>query len=123
MVPLQFAAERGVSLSQVIRLIASIGHVGKIDDFTIKPVEQHSFLLTGFSRHTSSPLSSSSTTVSTSAEAGRTHKDPTRTRPLPGKATHAQALALQGSEPSSSDDDGGLSDSDPDLSSDDDGFE
>jgi hypothetical protein len=32
---------------------------------------------------------------------------------------HAQALASQGSEPSSSDD-GGLSDSDPDLSSDDD---
>jgi hypothetical protein len=35
---------------------------------------------------------------------------------------HADALASQGSEPSSSDDDGGLSDSDPDLSSDDDGY-
>lgn len=41
--------ERGVSFSQVVRFIASIGYVGKIDDFTIKPVEQHSFLLTGFS--------------------------------------------------------------------------
>lgn len=35
---------------------------------------------------------------------------------------HVDALASQGSEPSSSDDDGGLSDSDPDLSSDDDGY-
>lgn len=95
--------------------------MGKIDGFTIEPVEQHLFLLTGFSRHTSSPLSSSSTTVSTSAEAGRPHKDPTWIRPQPGTATHAQALALQGGEPSSSNDDGGLSDSDPDLSSDDDG--
>jgi len=42
-------AERGVSFSQVVRLIVSIGHVGKIDDFTIKPVGQNSFLLTGFS--------------------------------------------------------------------------
>jgi hypothetical protein len=86
-----------------------------------EPSPATSFLLTGFSRHTSSPLSSSSTTPLTAAETGRTHKDPTQTRPQPGKATHAQALALQGSEPSSSDDDGGLSDSDPDLSSDDDG--
>ncbi|KAG4440623.1 hypothetical protein IFR05_003882, partial [Cadophora sp. M221] len=45
---------RGVSLGQVVRLIASIGHVGKINDFTIKPVEQHSYLLSGFSWHTSS---------------------------------------------------------------------
>jgi hypothetical protein len=41
---------RGVSFSQVVRLIASIGHIGKIVDFTIKPLQQHSFLLTGFSR-------------------------------------------------------------------------
>jgi hypothetical protein len=34
---------------------------------------------------------------------------------------HAEALALQGGEPSSNNDDGGLTDSDPDLSSDDDG--
>ena len=30
---------RGVSLAQLARLIASTGHVGKIDDFTIEPVE------------------------------------------------------------------------------------
>ena len=34
---------RGVSLAQVVRLIASTGHVGKIDDFTIKPMEQDSY--------------------------------------------------------------------------------
>jgi hypothetical protein len=114
-------AERGVSFSQVVRLIASIGHAGKIDDFTIKSIEQHSFLVTGFSRHTPSRLSSGGTAVSTAAEAGRTHKDATRTRSKHVKATHAQALASQRREPLSSDDDGGLSDSDPGLSSDDDG--
>lgn len=60
--------------------------------------------------------------MSTTAEAGRTHKDATRTRPQHGKAMHAQALASQGSEPSNSDSDSSLSDSDPDLSSDDDGY-
>ena len=43
---------RGVSFSQVSRLIEGIGHVGKIDNFTIKPIEQYSFLVTGFSWHT-----------------------------------------------------------------------
>jgi hypothetical protein len=116
------SAERGVSFSQVVRLIASIGHVGKIDDFTIKSREQNSFLVTGFSRHTPSRLSSGGTAVSTAAEAGRSHKDATRSRPKHVKAMHSQALASQRREPLSSDDDGGLSDSDPDLSSDDDGY-
>jgi hypothetical protein len=40
---------QGVSFSQLTQLIESISHVGKIDDFTIKPLQQHSFLLTGFS--------------------------------------------------------------------------
>merc|ERR1711977_561294 len=57
---------RGVSLAQVVQLIASTGHVGKIDDFTIKPMEQHSYLLSGFSRYTSSSIT---------AEAGRDHVD------------------------------------------------
>jgi hypothetical protein len=74
-------AERGVSFSYVVRLIASIGHVGKIDDFTIKPIEQHSFLLTGFSRHTLSRPSFGGTTLSTAAEAGYDHVNATRTRP------------------------------------------
>jgi hypothetical protein len=95
------------------RLIASTGHVGKIDDFTIKPIEQHSYLLSGFSRHTSSSIT---------AEAGRDHVDATRTRPQDGKAVGAGAFKSRRSEPSSSDDDeSGLSDSDPELGSDGDG--
>jgi hypothetical protein len=95
--------------------------VGKIDDFTIQLVEQHSYLLSGFSWHASSQPSFGGAALSTTAEAGRTHKDATRTRPKHVKATHAQALASQRREPLSSDDDDGLNNSDPDLSSDDDG--
>jgi hypothetical protein len=112
---------RGVSFSQVAQLIESIGHVGKIDDFTTKLL-QHSFLLTGSSRHTPSRLSSSGTNMSTTAGAGRSHVDATYTRPQNGRAVQAEALASQGSEPASRDnDENDLSDSDPDVSSDDDG--
>ncbi|KUJ10218.1 uncharacterized protein LY89DRAFT_739958 [Mollisia scopiformis] len=101
---------RGVSLAQLARLIASTGHIGKINDFTIKPIEQHSYLLSGFSRHTSSSIT---------AEAGRDHVDATRTRPQDSKVVDAGAFISRGSEPSSSDDDeSGLSDSDPELGSD-----
>jgi hypothetical protein len=34
---------QGVSFSQLTQLIESIGHVGKIDDFAIQPLQQHSF--------------------------------------------------------------------------------
>jgi hypothetical protein len=102
------------------RLIADTGHIGKIDDFTIQPIEHYSYLLSGFSWHASSRPSFGGAALSTTAEAGRTHKDATRTRPKHVKATHAQALASQRREPLSSDDDGDSSDSDPDLSSDDD---
>ncbi|MCJ1357476.1 MAG: hypothetical protein MMC33_007472 [Icmadophila ericetorum] len=112
---------RGVSLAQVVRLIASTGHVGKIDDFTIKPMEQQSYLLSGFSWHASSRLSSSGTALSTTAEAGYDYVNTTRTRPQHSKAVDARALLSRRCEPSSSNDDGGLSDSDPDISSDDDG--
>jgi hypothetical protein len=95
--------------------------VGTIDDFTIKPIKQHLYLLSGFSRHVSSRPSFSSTTLSTTTEADRDHVDATRTRPKEGRAVDTGALTSRGSEPSSGDDDGGLSDSDPDLSSDDDG--
>ncbi|KAI9775082.1 MAG: hypothetical protein M1839_001474 [Geoglossum umbratile] len=112
---------RGVSFGQLAQLIESIGHVGKIDDFTIKPIEHHSFLLTGFSRHTSSQPSFGGATLSTAAEVGRNHVDATCTRPQNGRAVDARALASRRSEPPSSDDDGGLSDSDPESSNDDDG--
>jgi hypothetical protein len=111
---------RGVSFGQLARLIESIGHVGKIDDFTIKPIERHSFLLTGFSRHTASQPSFGGATLSTAAEAGRKHVDATRTRPQHGRAVDARALVSRRSEPLSSDNDSGLSDNDPEPSSDDD---
>ena len=111
---------RGVSFGQLARLIESIGHAGKIDDFTIKPIEQHSFLLTGFSRYTSSYPSSSGTTVAIAAEAGRKYVEATRTQRQHSTAVDTEALSLQESKPSISDDDG-LSDSDPESSSDDDG--
>jgi hypothetical protein len=96
-------AERGVSFGQVARLIASIG---KIADFRIKPMEQHSFLVTGLSRYTSSQPSSGG-------------RNTTRTRPQDGRAVDTGALVSR-SEPSSSNDVGGLSDSDSESSSDDD---
>ncbi|KAF4632617.1 hypothetical protein G7Y89_g5508 [Cudoniella acicularis] len=105
-------AGREVSFSQVVRLIASIGHVEKIIDFTLKPIEQHSFLLTGFSRHTSSRPTFGGTTLSTTTEAGRDHINATRTQPKEGRAVNAGALASRRSKPSisdsesSSDDDG-----------------
>jgi hypothetical protein len=111
---------RGVSFNQVARLIESIGHVGNIDDFTIKPMEQHSFLVTGFSRHVSSRPTFGGTTLSTTAEAGRDHVNAKRTRPQQGRAVDAGALASRRSEPSSSDDDSGLSDSDSESSNDED---
>jgi hypothetical protein len=115
-------AEQGVSFGQLSRLIASIGHAGKINDFTIKPMEQYSFLVTGFSRYTSSRLSSGGKAMSTTAETGRDYIDATRPRTHHGKTIYAQPLASEGSESSSSDDDGSISDSDPDLSSDDNGY-
>ena len=87
-----------------------------IDDFTIKPIEQHSFLVTGFSRHT---LSQTSFSRATTAEAGRNHTDTTRTRLQNNTAVDARALAPRRSELSISDEDSGLSDSDPEPSSDD----
>lgn len=93
--------------------------MGKINDFTIKPTKQHSFLVTGFSRHASSSLSSVSTIILSAMETGRTHRGATWTQLQPGKVL-AQALVLQGSEPSCSDNNGGFSDSGPDSSSDDD---
>jgi len=101
---------REVSLVQLARLIASTGHVRKIDDFTIKPIEQHSYLLNGFNRHIS---------LSITAEAGRDHVDTTRTRSQNSKAVNVRAFISRGSELSSSDDDKSrLSDSNPEFGND-----
>ncbi|KAI9866126.1 MAG: hypothetical protein M1813_001687 [Trichoglossum hirsutum] len=112
---------RGVSFGQLAQLIESIGHVGKIDDFTIKPIEHHSFLLTGFSQYTSSQLSFGEATLSTAVEAGCNYVDAMRTRLQNSRAVDARALALRRSELPSSGDSGSLSDSDLESSSDDDG--
>jgi len=108
---------RGVSFSQLLRLIASIGHVGKIEDFIIRSVEEHSYLVTGFSRHTSSRLSFGSTTLSTTAEIGRDHVDAEHTQSQDGRA-----LVSRRSKQSSSDNDGNLSDGDSESSSDNDEY-
>jgi hypothetical protein len=61
--------------------------------------------------------------VSTAAEAGPAHRrEATRIRPQHGRAVDTGAHVSRGTEPSSSDDDGGLSDSDSEPSSDDDGW-
>ena len=72
---------RGVSFSHLARLVESISHAEKIDDFMIKLIEQHSFRLTDFSQHTASRLLSSGMNVSTAAETSPIHRDATRTRP------------------------------------------
>jgi hypothetical protein len=110
---------RGVSFSQVVQLIESIGYVGKIDDFAIKPIEQHSLLLTGFSRHTLSPLSGG-TIFSPTVEANCVFDNAPSTTLQYSKDFGAGALLPEESEPPSSDDESALSDSDHDLSSDDD---
>lgn len=42
------------SVGQLSKLIECVFHAGNIEDLTIKLLKQHSFLVTGFSRHTSS---------------------------------------------------------------------
>lgn len=70
--------------------------MGKTDDFTIKLIEELSYLLNGFSRHISSSIT---------AEASRNHVNTTRTRPTSGKAVGTKAFTSRGSEPSNGDDD------------------
>jgi hypothetical protein len=69
--------EPGVSFSQLTRLVENTGHIGKIDDFLIKPLEQHSFLLTSFSCYIASRLLSSGMTVSTATETSPIRRDAT----------------------------------------------
>jgi hypothetical protein len=100
---------RGVSFSQLTRLVENMGYIGKIDDFSIKPLEQHSFLLIGFSCYIASGLSSNGMTVSTAAETSPIRRDATHIRPQRGKAMDTKAFASHGGELSSSGDDSDLS--------------
>jgi hypothetical protein len=102
-------AYRGVSFSQVVRLIAGISLVGKIVDFTIKLVAQHSFLITSFSRHTLSRPSFGGTTLSTATEVDYDHVDATRTKnakPWVPRLLQRRSKPLISDSESSSDDDG-----------------
>lgn len=58
-----------VSFAQLARLIQSTDNVERINDFTIKPMKQNSFLVTSFSRRITSQLSSGRITVSNAAKA------------------------------------------------------
>jgi hypothetical protein len=121
---------QGVSFGWVVRRIASIGrrfianisHVGKIDDLTIRPKEQYSFLTTDFNRHASSRPSFGGAIPSTIAEEGHDRVDVMHTWPQEDRTVDARAFASHRCEPlSSGDDESGLSDSDPSPASGDDG--
>ncbi|CZT41150.1 uncharacterized protein RSE6_00855 [Rhynchosporium secalis] len=105
---------RGVSLAQVARLIANIGHMGKIDDFTIKPIKEYSYLLSSFSRHISSSIT---------MEASRDYVDAIRTWPPDSKDINTRPFISRWSEPSSGDDNKcELSYSDPEVDGDINGY-
>lgn len=95
------------SFSQVTKLIENIGYIGKIDDFTIKPLTQNSFLLVGFSG-----------TMGTGSKASCMHRDATGIQLQHSKAVDARAIAPCKGELLRTND--VLSDSDPGLSSSDD---
>jgi hypothetical protein len=108
-----------MSFSQLAQLIEGIGYVGKLDDFTIKPLQQESLLLTGVCHHPISQLSPGRTlTLPRHASARTPSNDAARTRLWYGRAGLAVSPRL--STAGISDDDS-LSDGDPETSSDDDG--
>ena len=91
---------QGVSFGQLARLIENIGYIGKIDDFTIKPRQQHSFFLTGFSRHTSSlPLFGGATLSTLRRQAVTTSMrrvpDPRMAEPLMPGLLHREGVIRQ----------------------------
>jgi hypothetical protein len=94
------------SFGQVAKLIENIDYVGKIDDFTIKPLTQNSILLVGFSR-----------TLGTASEASCIHRDAIGIQLQHSKVVDTRATTRCKGEPSCSEDIDILNDSDPDLSS------
>jgi hypothetical protein len=113
---------RGVSFGQLAQLIRGTSHVGRIDDFTIQPIEQHAFLVTGFSRQDLPRLSSSKTDLSTAVEVSSIHGGATRIRSQHAINIDAKVLASQKSRPSIRDRDSPSSDSDSESSSGNDGY-
>jgi hypothetical protein len=92
-----------------------IGYVGKLDDFTLKPLQQESLLLTGVGQHPSFQLSlSSTTTLPLHAKAHTPSHNAAQTRLRHGRA--GRAITSRESTARTSDDDSS-SDSDRDASS------
>lgn len=106
------------SFGQFSKLIECVGHAGNIEDLTIKPLKQHWFLVTGFSRHTYSRPSQSGRTVGSTTIACRVPLGARRTRL--DKGGSASAFPSQRRETSSSVVDDGFGDGDLNPGSDDD---
>ncbi len=98
------------------RLIKEIGHVGEVTVSTVKPLPQHQFLLTGFSRHTLPRNLHSERTTGFASAASNFYEDGARTQ-LQHDTTVDAGIASQRTEPSSSYVDDDLCDSDLNLSS------
>jgi hypothetical protein len=91
--------EPELSFGQLSKLIECVGHAGNIEDLTIKPLRQHSFLVTGFSRLTSSRPSQSGKTVRSTTNACLVPLGARRTRL--DKGSSASAFLSQQQETSS----------------------
>jgi hypothetical protein len=109
----------GVSFTQLAQLIKGIGYVGELDDFTIKPLQQESLLLTGVCHHPASQLLPGCLpTLPRHASAHNPNNHIARTRLVHGRPVRAVA---ERRSTAGIGDDGSLSDSDSDASSDNNG--
>lgn len=106
----------GFSFDPFTRLIKDIGHVGEVTVSTVKPLPQHQFLLTGFSRHTLPRNLHSQRTTGFASAVSNFYEDGARTQ-LQHDTTVDVEIASQRTESSSSYVDGDLSDSDLNLGS------
>lgn len=108
------------SFGQLTRLIEDIGHVGKIDGMTVKPLSQGVFLLTGFSQHTSSRPLRNRQTMWTTPEASRICRDVASVRTKHGRGALVGSTASKKMEQLRSGDCGGPIDGDHNSGGDDD---
>ena len=109
---------QGVSFSQLAQLIKGIGYVGKLGDFTIKPLEQESLLLSGVCHSSFQPVPNRTPALPRHAKAHTPSKDAARTRLMHGRPVRA---VVERHSTAGISDDNSLSDSDSHASSDDDG--
>ncbi len=94
-----------MSFGQFAQLIQGIGYVRELDDFTIKPLQQESLLLTGMCQHPSPRLSTSgTTTLPLHTKAHTSSNNAARTRLWHRRASRAVSPRL--STAAISDDDG-----------------